>query len=313
MSPYRALMLWVAAQTAVGAWLERLPVADRLVARFVAGRTVESALAAAQPLLAQGYRLTFSYLGEDVRSADEAQAAVEEYSRLIAAIGAAAMGSSTKIAVKPSLIGLQVDPENAERHLAGLVIEAAAHGIGVELDMERSGAVSATLTLYRAVRAQHATLGVALQAYLRRSDADLEALLRDRIANVRLVKGAYAEPAAVAFPSRRQIDRAFHRLLRAALAPEALGQGGTVAVATHDTQIIASARTIADRRRGGADQWEIQMLYGVRREVQQRLLREHYPLRIYLPYGERWYPYFVRRLAERPANLWFALQQILFP
>lgn len=313
MNLYRAALLWLAAQSSIGAWLERLPFADRLVARFVAGRTRESALTAAAPLLAQGYRVTFSYLGEDVWSAAEAEAAVQEYSCLLAAIGAAAIGPSTKIAVKPSLIGLQVAPEIAERHLLRLVTEAAPHGIGVELDMERSSTVDATLALYRAVRAQSPHLGVALQAYLRRSEADLEALLRDRIATVRLVKGAYAEPAAVAFPSRRQIDRAYHRLLRAALAPEALGRGSLVAVATHDAQIIATTRTIASRRLSSADQWEIQMLYGVRRDLQQRLLREHYPLRIYLPYGERWYPYFVRRLAERPANLWFALRQIFFP
>ena len=311
MNPIRHALLWLAAKPAVGSWLERSPLCERLIRRFVAGPTSAQALAAAAPLVAQGYGVTFSYLGEDVATEAEAEEAVEEYLALIAAVGAAGVAKRTKIAVKPSLIGLQLAPAAALRNLERILAAAAEHEMTVELDMERSASVDSTLTLYRAARAHHATLGVALQASLRRTEADLQTLLDEQIANVRLVKGAYDEPASVAYRSRAAIERAYQRLLRAMLSSQGTAAGAFTAVATHDLRLIATARTLSFRQRIAPDHWEVQMLYGVRRPLQERLRREGYPMRVYLPYGERWYPYFVRRLAERPANLWFALRQLL--
>lgn len=311
MNPLRPALLWMAGRPAIGAAMQRTPCGQRLVSRFIAGRDAAAALDAARPLLEQGYLVTFSYLGEDVASEAEAAAAVTEYEALIARVAEAGIGRQSKIAIKPSLIGLQLDPGLAARHLERVVVAAAAAGSSVELDIERSGAVDRTLALYRAVRQRHAGLGVALQAYLRRSPDDLRALIEERIATVRLVKGAYDEPKALAYQSQASISSAYHRLLRTVCAPESLARESFIAAATHDERLLASARSLAFRRHIGPERWEVQMLYGVRRPLQERLLREQYPVRIYLPYGEHWYPYFVRRLAERPANLWFALRQLL--
>ena len=311
MNPLRSVLLWMAGKPAIGDAMERAPFAQRLVNRFIAGRDARAALAVARSLAERGYLVTFSYLGEDVSNEAEAAAAVTKYEELINLIAEAGIGDQTKIAIKPSLIGLHLGDELAERYLEQVVASASTAGATVELDIERSDSVDPTLRLYRAVRQRHASLGVALQAYLRRTPDDLHGLIDERIATVRLVKGAYDEPKSLAYQSRESVTSAYQRLLQAAFAPENLASDGFVAAATHDEQLLASARSLAFRRHVGAERWEVQMLYGVRRRLQERLQLEGYPVRVYLPYGERWYPYFVRRLAERPANLWFALRQLL--
>jgi len=311
MNPLRSVLLWMAGKPAIGDAMERAPFAQRLVNRFIAGRDARAALAVARSLAERGYLVTFSYLGEDVSNEAEAAAAVAKYEELINLIAEAGIGDQTKIAIKPSLIGLHLSGELAERYLEQVVASASTAGATVELDIERSDSVDPTLRLYRAVRQRHASLGVALQAYLRRTPDDLQGLIDERIATVRLVKGAYDEPKSLAYQSRESVTSAYQRLLQAAFAPESLASESFVAAATHDEQLLASARSLAFRRHVGAERWEVQMLYGIRRRLQERLQLEGYPVRVYLPYGERWYPYFVRRLAERPANLWFALRQLL--
>ena len=311
MNFLRPVLLWMAGKSAIGDAIERAPYAGRLVNRFIAGSDAHAAIATACSLIDRGYSVTFSYLGEDVVTEAETASAVAEYEALVNLVAAAAISEQTKIAIKPSLIGLQLNAGLAERNLERVAAVAEAAGASVELDMERSNAVDPTLALYSAVRQRHESLGVALQAYLHRTPTDFHTLLDDRTAQVRLVKGAYDEPKAIAYQSRKSVFKAYQRLLRAAFAPESLARGSFIAVATHDEPLLASARSLAFRRHIEADRWEVQLLYGVRSLLQERLLREQYPVRIYLPYGEHWYPYFLRRLAERPANIWFVLRQFL--
>lgn len=307
----RLFLLWLSRRHRVGDWLQRAPFGDRLVSRFVAGPDRDSAVDAARSLIDQGYRVTLAYLGEDVESESEAAASVEEYQQLLGAIADAGIASQTKLAVKASLLGMRLSEEIATANLRRIAAAAAEAGVGLELDMERSDSVDATLALYRAGLETHPDLGVALQSYLRRSPDDLAELIQERRAHVRLVKGAYSEPEAIAHNSTKDIVSAYHTLLRMLMEPEAIEQGSSVGVATHDERLIASARTRAFRKHVPADRWEVQMLYGIRPKLQRRLLGEGYAVRISVPYGEHWYPYVVRRLAERPANLWFALQQIV--
>ncbi len=291
--------------------MERLPLCQRVVERFVAGRSRTDAISTAQPLIDEGFSVTFAYLGEEVDSLAEAADAVDEYRLLIAAIGDSRFAVHCRVAVKPSLLGLHLDPTVAAGHLRKIATDAHQRDVGVELDMERADTVDGTLDLFRSGLAHHPDLGVALQAYLRRSSADLDALIEDGVAHVRLVKGAYSEKQSDAFAGASNINSAYHRMMRRLLDPQTMRQGATAAIATHDQSLIGAARTRAQRQRIPDDRWEVQMLYGVRPLLQQRLLREGYAVRISLPYGERWYPYFVRRVGERPANLWFAVRQIL--
>ena len=311
MPLFRSLLLWLSRQRRLGDALERIPPGQRLVSRFVAGRTHEGAIATAKPLLARGFSVTFSALGEDIVREAQSRAAVREYGALLAAVREAGIAAQTTVAVKPSLLGLALGQELALANLRQVATTAAAAGSGLELDMERSGTVAATLALYRAARPSHAGLGVAIQASLKRSAADLQALIDEGIAHVRIVKGAYADRPEVAHTDATAIDSAFHQLVRMALDPTAMRGGAFLAIGTHDEQIIASTRTRAFRKRTPPDRWEVQMLFGVRPRLQERLRREGYPVRIYLPYGPQWYAYFVRRLAERPANFSFALRQLV--
>ena len=306
----RTLLLWLSRQAALGDALESIPLADQLIGRFVAGRSHKEAVETAGPLVEAGYRVTFSLLGEDVADEVAAAAAGDEYRELLQQIADAGLAAQSKIAVKPTLLGLGLGFETAQGNLNGILEAARWVGVGVELDMERSNTVDDTLALYRAAASETPDLGVAIQAYLRRSATDVGALIADGIARVRLVKGAYHEPDDVAYQTSAEIERSFNALERALLEPDSIAGGASLAVATHDIRLIAGTRTRSHRKRTPDERWEVQMLYGVRRAQQQQLLAEGYPLRVYLPYGRHWCPYFMRRLAERPANLGFALRSV---
>lgn len=311
MQPLRDALLWLSRRQAVGRSMERLPLCQRIVARFVAGRSRTDAIATAKPLIDGGFSVTFAYLGEEVDDPAEAADAVDEYRLLIATIGDSGLAGHCRVAVKPSLLGLHLDPAVAATHLGKIATDAERRGVGIELDMERADTVDGTLALFRSGLSHHPDLGIALQAYLRRSATDLDALIEDGIAHVRLVKGAYSEDRSIALAGASNVKSAYHRMMRRLLDPATIHHGATVAIATHDQTLIGAARTRALRQRVPDDRWEVQMLYGVRPNLQRRLLREGYSVRISLPYGERWYPYFVRRIGERPANLWFAMRQIV--
>ena len=317
MHPLRSIFAWLSRRRAIGDRLEKFPGARRLIRRFVAGIERDAAVATARALADRRFRSSFSFLGENVISREEAVEAAAEYEHLLSTLQRTDLGSAATIAVKPSLLGLGIDPALAKVHLLRIVDAAQPVGARVELDMERTATVDGTLRLYRAVRAARPDLathfGIALQAYLRRTETDLAALIADGIATVRLVKGAYGEPESVAYTTSKTITGAFHRLIRMTLEPTAIAAGSYLAIGTHDPTLIAATRSRIIRQHVSADRWEVQMLYGVRTSLQDRMLREGYPVRVYLPYGRHWYAYLMRRLAERPATLWFLVRQLFHP
>lgn len=274
--------------------------------RFVAGETLEGALAAAAELEASGRAVILDLLGELVEDPAGVEAMRAELEAAVDAL--AAREGSRALSVKPTQLGLGLSLEAAWPHARALAERAARGGVALCLDMENHPYVEGTLSLLERLHDEghHHVAGV-LQSALKRTPSDLERLLaRDPVPELRLVKGAYREPAAVAHQRKRDVDAAYARLLA-----RALGAGGKLDVATHDERMLALTRRLARERNLRQDAWEVQMLYGVRRRLQQRLVGEGVPVRIYVPYGADWYGYFTRRLAERPANLGFVLRGLL--
>ena len=301
-------LIWLSKQdwaerAARAAGIERL-----LVRRFVAGDSRGDALAVARRLSQPadgllGANAKFSFLGEAVTDPADAEQAVAEYCALAAAIGEASP-LDARMGVKPTLLGLGISYETAERGLLTIVESAAGHGVRVELDMEGSETVDATLRLFRSAAATSELTGVALQSYLRRTPDDARALIDEGIARVRLTKGAYSEPGRIAHSGAGPIRRAYIGLL------EQLWQGGAdVGVATHDPVLHRAARRLADESTA-IGYWEFQMLYGVRPQLGLEMRERGERLRMSIPYGERWYPYLMRRIAERPSNALFALRAL---
>jgi len=275
-----------------------------LVARFVAGDQLEDALAVATRLARQGLTTTLDRLGENVVTPDEARGAVESYSETLRAM--AAGGLEPNISVKLTMLGLEIDDDVAYDNMLMLLETARSVDGFVRIDMEGSAYTERTLAIAEALHALvPGVVGTVIQAYLHRSDRDLERLV-DLKMRVRLVKGAYAEPASLALQRPSEINEAFIRLME-----RLLEAGRYPAIATHDPALIRATRGFALRMGIDAEQWEFQMLYGVRREAQLALAREGYGIRIYLPFGADWYPYFARRIAERPANMLFVLRQLI--
>jgi proline dehydrogenase len=307
--PERAMrsgLLWLSRRRAIGRLATRLPITRSMVARFVAGETLDEALGALERLRAAGFRTTVDVLGEAVTSIDAARAAADEYLETLDAL--AAHGLDRNVSVKLSQMGLGIDPAACRENLRRVLERAAATETFVRIDMEDHSTTDATLAIWRELRpinAGRGDSGVVIQAALRRSPADVDALIAES-ARIRLCKGAYVEPAAVAWPDKPDVDRAYEelmeRLLRDATFP---------ALATHDERLIRRAIAIARDAGIEPDRFEFQMLYGVRRDLQERLLKAGFGVRVYVPFGTQWYPYFMRRLAERPANVAFVLRSIL--
>lgn len=269
-------------------------------ARFVPGESLEEALDVLAELNAKGLHANTAILGEEVRDAAETREVAAEYERVLE--GIAERELRVNVALKPTHLGLLIDEELAWENVSRVVDRAAALGNFVRLDMEHSPVVDATLDLYRRLRRSgRDNVGCVLQSYLYRSPADLESLLELGGLNVRLVKGAYLEPPAVAYPRKADVDAAYVRLLE-----RALEGGAYVAVATHDETLIEHAIRIGEPGR-----FEIQMLYGVRSQLQEELVSRGVKVLVATPYGPQWYPYLMRRLAERPANVVFLLRNVL--
>lgn len=298
-------------------WAQRLITrwrfAWRTASRFVAGETLEEALQAVRRLNQLGMTATLDHLGEDTTSMAEARQAGQEALRILQEIDRT--GICCNVSIKLSQLGLRLDEEGCRRLLIEILEAARAWRNFIRIDMEDSTLVEPTLSLYRWARRQgFDNLGIAVQAYLYRSRADLEQLI-DLQTRVRLVKGAYREPPRLAFPRKRDVDHNFDRL--ADLLLEAADQAGAPlvssdgrfppipAIATHDIKRIRYARETGRRLGLPKGAIEFQMLYGIRRDLQLQLVQAGYPLRIYVPYGTHWYPYLMRRLGERPANVWF--------
>lgn len=304
------------------AWARRLVMrlgfARRAARRFVAGESLEEALAAVKELNANGMLATLDLLGEHT---DDAAAADESTRNILGVLkGIAESDVRSNISIKLTQIGLKLDEKLCEQNLRPVVTTAQSLGLFVRIDMEDSNCVDVTLRLYRQMRAEGLeNLGVVIQSYLYRSEADVHALLQQG-ARIRLVKGAYMEPPDRAFPKKADVDEAFDRLadllLHASLRAPAPPHGTrawppTAAIASHDARRVEFAKRHAGEIDLPKQAVEFQMLYGIRRDLQKQIAADGYPVRIYVPFGKEWYPYFMRRLAERPANLWFFLSNLI--
>jgi len=279
---------------------ERSKLGVRLSSRFVAGMEIDDALRVAESINKQGMAVTIDSLGESVTSETEARAAAEIYHQLLDAIATRKLNAN--ISVKLTQMGLNLSPALAESIAEGLVQHAQATGSFVRIDMEDSSLTQATLEIVRRLHAKaelRAAIGIVIQAYLYRSQADIEQLVADGI-RVRLCKGAYNEPPEVAFPRKADVDANYVRLAGVLLSSPVYH-----GLATHDEAMVAAAKSYAIQHGIAPSRFEFQMLFGVRRDLQRRLVREGYKVRVYLPFGSDWYPYFMRRLAERPANVLF--------
>jgi proline dehydrogenase len=275
-----------------------------LVHRFVPGESIDDAIRAAQVLEANGLTETFDHLGESVTTLPEAVAATTEYLRIVQAIMDA--GVERNISLKLTQLGLDVDRACAVDHLRRILELAEPAGFFVRVDMESSRYTEITLEIFETLwRQGYRQIGIVLQSDLYRSEADLQRI-NALGARIRLVKGAYQEPRSVAYQKKADVDAAYARMLDVLLA-----EGTYPAIATHDPAMIDLARRRADERRVPRDRFEFQMLYGIRRDLQATLVAAGYRVRVYLPFGTDWFPYFMRRLGERPANLAFVLRSIV--
>jgi len=293
----------------------RFPVARRMASRFVAGETPDDAIAAIRALNSRGINATLDHLGESVTNQAEATRAADDYVHVLGKIHASAARSN--VSVKLTQFGLDLDQDFCARNARRVLEEARRLDNFVRIDMEDSFHTDATLAVFRKLHQEFDNVGLVLQAYLFRTQADLEALLAEG-ARIRLCKGAYKEPPDKAFPRKADVDANYVRLAQLMLdnarkLPPAAESGRVPplpALATHDEKMIAAVQAYVATLGLPRQVYEFQMLYGIRRDLQQRLAAAGNAVRVYVPYGTEWYPYFMRRLAERPANVWFLLSNL---
>ena len=277
---------------------------DGFARRFIAGETVEEAINAARGIQSQGLLLTLDYLGESVRTAEEADAATLEYIRLLDVIVASQI--ERNISLKLTQLGIGVDRATCVDNLRRILEPARTHGFFVRIDMENSPWTQLTVDIFETLwQRDYRHIGIALQAALHRTERDV-ARMNELGASVRLVKGAYKEPHGVAYQHKRDVDAAFLRLMRLLI-----DAGTDPAIATHDAAILEDTEAYATLRGRGKDAFEFEMLYGIRRDLQASLVAKGHRMRVYVPFGRQWFPYFMRRLGERPANLGFVIRSLL--
>ncbi len=283
--------------------METSPAADRLTSRFIAGSTIEREVVVCQKLNADGYLATLDHLGESVTSLEEAEQSRQAY--LTALDRIAKLNLDATVSVKLTQLGLDFSEAACLANVECLVARAKSIGRMVEVDMESSPYVDRTLALVSNMHARYGSVRAVIQAYLYRSESDIQNLCKLSIP-IRLCKGAYREASDVAFPRKKDVDDNYMRLMFALF-----DRGTYPAIASHDETILNRALAYIRERNIAADRFEFQMLYGVGRELQRRLTAAGYRLRLYVPYGNAWYPYFMRRLAERPANVLFLARNLL--
>jgi proline dehydrogenase len=272
--------------------------------RFIAGESIDDAIAAARRIQSAGLLVTLDYLGESVATMAEADAATREYLGLLEQI--AGSGIERNISLKLTQLGLTIDRATCVDNLRRILDGGVTHGFFVRIDMESSAFTAVTIDVFETMWQQgYRNAGVVLQSCLRRSEDDA-ARMNALGARVRLVKGAYKEPKTVAYQAKADVDAAFVRIMR-----QLLGEGHYPAIATHDPAMIDATRAFAREQRIANDRYEFQMLYGVRRDLQTTLVRDGRRVRVYVPFGREWFPYFMRRLGERPANVGFVLRAVL--
>ncbi len=300
----RSILLWLSRNKFVRNWMMNLGVARRATKRFVAGETIEDAISVIRELNALGIAATLDHLGENVETAADAQRATDDYVQVLDAIGT--NGVQSHVSVKLTALGLDLGDDICRANVARIVAKAKEVGTFVRIDMESVDYTDRTLAIYRSLRDEYGNVGIVIQAYLYRSEADIATLCQEG-GKVRLCKGAYQEPPDKAFPKKADTDANYVRLMKMLLSAEARARGARGAIATHDPKMIAATRQYAAEQMAPRDEFEFQMLYGIRRDLQCELASDGYGMRVYVPYGTEWYPYYMRRLAERPANLWFIL------
>ena len=300
---FRELFLNLSHSKTARSFITGFTVARRVSSRFVAGITISDEIKAMRELNRRGMMVTADHLGENVSTEADATRAAEDYIQLLDAI--ASDGVKSHVSLKLTQLGLDLGNEACFANLRRVLDRAKAVGTFVRVDMEGTDYTERTLTLVRAAKdAGYDNVGTVIQSYLYRSEADIAALIEDGI-RVRLCKGAYKEPPDKAFPHKKDVDANFVKLSHMLLAAAKQKPDLYPAIASHDEKMVAAAREYASSNGVPRSNFEFQMLYGIRRELQDSLLAEGYNVRVYVPYGAEWYPYVMRRLAERPANLWF--------
>lgn len=295
----RQLLLSLSRQVWLRNWVERSRAAQLLTRRFVAGRSLDQAFQACRALREERILSTLDYLGENVTTLEEARKCRDAYLSALGGIADYQLGGT--VSIKLTQMGLDISEGHCRENVRMLAERALEIGAMVEIDMESSAYTERTLAVVRDQHAHTGNVRAVIQAYLRRSASDVEALCEQGIP-VRLCKGAYHEDADVAFPDKREVDANYSRLMRVLLE-----KGTSPAIASHDEKLIREAMEIASGRRP----FEFQMLFGIRRDLQKELVGAGFRLRVYVPYGDAWYPYFMRRMAERPANLWFVVRNLI--
>lgn len=282
-------------------------LARRAARRFVAGETLEEAVAAARQLNDKGMMVSLDHLGESVHNKEAALSATTDYLVLLDAIYANKLDAN--VSVKLTQLGLDIDESLCVDNMRRILAKASEIGTTVNIDMESSAYTETTLKIFRQLNQEFQNVGTVIQAYLYRSEGDMQQLAQEG-GVIRLCKGAYKEPADVAFPEKADVDANYMKLTKAYLSEENRQRKAYLKVATHDPKIIQATIEYVEANGVKPTEFEFQMLYGIRTQTQVELVEKGYRMRVYVPYGTEWYPYFMRRLAERPANIWFIMKNL---
>ena len=301
----RSALIYLSRQEGLKNFAARFGLFRKLTTRFIAGETIEEAISAIRDINAKGCSASFDHLNEGVQNVEGTEAEVHEYLNVLAKIDET--GIDSNVSIKLTQFGLEIDPELAYRNARRIVEEAVRRKNFVRVDMEGSNVTQATIDIFKRLRSEFELndVGIVLQSYLYRTMDDAKDLLKIP-ARIRLCKGAYDEPAEVAYPEKKDVDDNYVRVMQLLLA-----SGTYHGIATHDPKMIDATIDFAQREGISKESFEFQMLYGIRRDLQEQLARDGWGMRVYVPYGKHWYPYFMRRLAERPANIWFVMKNFL--
>ena len=301
----RSALIWLSRHQEPKNFATRFAFFKKLTTRFVAGETIDEAVSHIREINAENCTASFDHLNESVTSEAEAEAEVTEYLDILRKIDETRIKSN--VSIKLTQFGLGLDKELAYRNARRVVEEAQRRGNFVRVDMEDSPVTQATIDIFKRLRDEFDlnTVGIVLQSYLYRTYEDAQQLVK-LPARIRICKGAYNEPPEVAFPDKKDVDANYIKVMQLLLS-----SGVYHGIATHDPKMIDATVDFAQREGIGKEKFEFQMLFGIRRDLQKQLARDGYNMRIYVPYGKHWYPYFMRRLAERPANVWFVLKNVL--
>ena len=300
----RDALIWLSRQEGLKDFAARFGFFKKLTTRFIAGENIDEVIPFIRQINSENASASFDHLNEAVGSADEAEQEVLEYLNILAKIDEQRIRSN--VSIKLTQFGLGLDPELAYQNARRVVVEAERRGNFVRVDMEDSSVTQVTIDIFKRLRAEFGlnTVGIVLQSYLYRTLTDAQELVK-LPARIRICKGAYNEPPEVAFPEKKDVDANYIKVMQLLLS-----SGTYHGIATHDPKMVDATIEFATREGIGKEKFEFQMLYGIRRDLQRQLTRDGFNVRIYVPYGKHWYPYFMRRLAERPANIWFVLKNL---